>query len=133
MSNRVLIIDDDKELLEELADTLSSAGHDVDTASDPYTAVSYARKNPPDVILLDLKMVDISGFEIASLLKHDAKTAQIPILAMSGFYTLKEHEFLATICGIRKFLKKPLRASDVMLEIENIFKERYMVCRKKKL
>lgn len=122
MKNRILIIDDDEDYLSELSNALVGAGYDVMASSRPYTALEQTMMYRPDIILLDLNMRDISGFEIATLLKREARTAQIPIMAMSGFYILKEYEFLANICKIEKFFRKPLMLKDLIKEIEEMFR-----------
>ena len=60
----------------------------------------------PHLILLDLRMRSMSGFEVADGLKRFPETETIPVLAMTGFYTMKEHSWLMNFCGIRKCLKQ---------------------------
>ncbi len=70
------------------------------------------------MILLDLRMRRTSGFEIADGLKRFLETERIPVIAMTGFYTMKEHSWLMNFCGIKKCLKKPFNPLDVIAEIE---------------
>jgi len=120
---KVLIVDDDKEFLDELKETLVMTGYDVTGISDGLSAVKAARVSKPDVIVLDLRMHAMSGFEVADKLKGAPETSNIPVIAMTGYYTLKEHAWLMNFCGIRRCLKKPFSPLDVIAEIENVLKE----------
>ena len=115
---KVLIVDDDVEFLDELKETLVLTGYDVTGISDGASAVKAARVGKPDVIVLDLRMHAMSGFEVADRLKGSPETARIPVIAMTGYYTLKEHSWLMNFCGIKKCLKKPFNPLDVIGEIE---------------
>jgi CheY-like chemotaxis protein len=119
---RILVVDDDKEFLEELREMLAVTGYEVTSVGDSIAAVKAARVVKPDVILLDLRMKAMSGFEVADRLKGFPETAVIPIIAMTGFYTLKEHAWLMNFCGIRRCIRKPFNPLDVIAEIENVLK-----------
>ena len=67
---RVMIVDDDKEFLEELQETLFLNGYEVIKVNDPHQVLDSAGNNKPDIILLDLKMDHFSGFEIADDLRR---------------------------------------------------------------
>lgn len=115
---QVMIVDDDKEFLEELKELLVRSGYTVIDVNDSMHALKLARDSRPDVILLDLRMRRVSGFEVADGLKRFAETEGIPVIAMTGFYTMKEHSWLMNFCGITKCLKKPFNPLDVIAEIE---------------
>jgi len=123
-TKKVMIVDDDKEFLEELKETLILSGYDVTAVNESVMALKVARAVKPDVILLDLKMRLMSGFEIADGLKHLQETSKVTVIAMTGFYTMKEHSWLMNFCGIRKCLKKPFNPLDVIAEIERVFEEK---------
>jgi len=117
-AKNVMIVDDDREFLEELKEILVQTGYVVTDVSDSASAVKVAREIRPDVILLDLRMRQTSGFEVADGLKRFSETSGIPLIAMTGFYTMKEHSWLMNFCGIKKCLKKPFNPLDVIAEIE---------------
>lgn len=120
---KILIVDDDKEFLDELREMLSVTGYDVTSVGDSIAAVKAARVVKPNVILLDLRMKAMSGFEVADKLKGFPETAVIPVIAMTGFYTLKEHAWLMNFCGIKRCIRKPFNPLDVIAEIENVLKD----------
>lgn len=116
---KVVIIDDDKELLEELKVALDLSGYESVAVNDVDKAISVAKENKPDLVLLDLKMPKKSGLEIGSELVHLDKFKETPIIAMSAFY--KEGDFpLLAVHGIKKCLHKPFTLSEVIEEIERL-------------
>lgn len=120
---KILIVDDDKGFLEELKEMLEATGYIVIAVIDGYLALKAAQTTKPDLIILDLRMQSMSGFEVADRLKGFAQTAKIPIIAMTGYYTMKEHIWLMNFCGIKRCLRKPFNPLDVITEIESVFKE----------
>ena len=123
MKKKILVIDDNIELLEEFKDALIDSGYDVSAVSDGMKAVYAARKTRPDLIILDLKMEPRSGFEIASELKQRKDTASIPIIAMSAFYPKEKDDWLKRFCNISIFLKKPFSPSHIITHIEKLTEE----------
>lgn len=120
---RILVIDDDRELLQELKEMLEGAGYDITAVGDGFSAVNAAKAIRPDLILLDLRMEAMSGFEVADRLKGFSQTHRIPVVAMTGYYTLKEHSWLMNFCGIKRCIRKPFHPLDVIAEIEDVLKE----------
>lgn len=119
MPKKILVVDDDKVFLEELKKTLILNGYDVVGMSESAPALKVARAVNPDIVLLDLKMNEMSGFEIADGLRRMAETSRIPVIAMTGFYTLKEHSWLMNFCDIKKCLKKPFSPEEILSEIKS--------------
>lgn len=120
---KIIVVDDDDEFREELADMLKHAGYDVTALNECDSILDVAPEIKPDLIMLDLRLKSVSGFEGASALKYFPPTSNIPVIAMSAFYTMREHDFLANFCGIKRFLKKPFSQSDAVNGIEDILKE----------
>ncbi len=120
VSRKIMVVDDDKEFLEELKEMLIFSGYEVTGINDSTIALKVARVVKPDVILLDLRMRSTSGFEIANGLKSLIETSNIPVIAMTGYYTLKEHSWLINFCGIKRCLKKPFNPLDIIAEIEKV-------------
>jgi DNA-binding response OmpR family regulator len=116
---RVMIVDDDKEFLEELRETLFLNGYEVIKVDDPHRVLDSAGNNKPDIILLDLKMDHSSGFEIADELSRFTRTTDIPVVAMTGFFTENEHISLMGLCGINKCITKPFSAEQIVTAIES--------------
>jgi len=121
---KVLIIDDDREFGEELKELLELEGYNTTAFFDGTSALGMISRIKPDVILLDLKLIGESGFQIAYELKSFPKTADIPIIAMTGFFTEKEHAELMDMCGIQTCLIKPFDSQEVTEKIEAVLKKR---------
>jgi signal transduction histidine kinase/CheY-like chemotaxis protein len=82
--SRLLLIDDDVSLHQLLDEELSALGYTIESALSGEAGFAAAKKNAPDVILLDLMMPGMSGFEVAGLLKGEPSTARIPILVLTS-------------------------------------------------
>ena len=81
---RLLLIDDDTSLHELLDEELTRLGYTIESAFNGETGFAAAKANTPDVIILDLMMPGMSGFEVAGLLKDHPSTARIPILVLTS-------------------------------------------------
>jgi hypothetical protein len=117
---KIMIVDDNVEFLEELKELLDLSGYETTACIDGDSALAKAREERPDAILLDLKMDDKSGFQVADELRRMPEAANIPIIAMTGYYTEKEHALLVNICGINMRLLKPFNPLDVIAKLESI-------------
>ena len=84
ISYEILVVDDEDDLLELVRYTLSKAGHAITCASTGEDALTLARKQPPDLIVLDLMLPGIDGMEVCRRLKADSKTRDIPIIMLTA-------------------------------------------------
>jgi DNA-binding response OmpR family regulator len=119
---KIMVIDDNKEFLEELQELLNLTGYDTVVFSDGASALKMVSKIKPDVILLDLKLGKKSGFHVASKLKRFRKTANIPIIGITGFYVEKEQAKLMNTVGVKTFLIKPFESSEVIAKIKAVLR-----------
>ncbi len=113
----LVLIDDDPVDLETTAGLLENAGYHVTTLSDGRVGIPEVRGNPPDLILLDIKMPGVSGFEVAQRLKRDARTADVPILFLSGSSHV-EDRVRGLQLGADAVLLKPFHARELIANIE---------------
>jgi DNA-binding response OmpR family regulator len=86
--HRILVVDDEPSIRESLAMLLSVAGYDVSTARDGFDALLQLRRATPSVIVSDLNMPQMSGFELLSVVRR--RFPEIPVIAMSGAYETGE-------------------------------------------
>ena len=112
----VLIVDDVPENLALLHDALDEAGYVVLVATSGESALQSARKNRPDVILLDALMPGMDGFQLAQALKADFDTQNIPIIFMTGL-TETESVVAAFASGGSDYVTKPIRPQEVLARI----------------
>ena len=115
---RVLIVEDDRQVAEFLAEVLSQRAREVATATahDGFEAGQIASAFKPHVILLDLMMPGINGFEVCSRLKRDPATKMVEVIAMTSFYTAENVDRILS-AGAKACLAKPLDVDRLILEL----------------
>jgi PAS domain S-box-containing protein len=113
----ILIVDDEIAGLRLLTDILSSKGYKVRPTERPQSAIESAMADPPDLILLDVKMPEMSGFEVCRRLKQEKRTKDIPIIFVSGLQEIEDkiHGFKA---GGVDFISKPFQESEILARVE---------------
>ncbi len=103
---RLLIIDDEEDLVEALAVRFSASGFEVDTAADGEAGLRKVSERPPDIVLLDLAMPKMDGWEVCRRIRAKAETARLPIVLMTAAI-LPEVEAKAKRCGADEVVRKP--------------------------
>lgn len=121
-SEKIMIVDDNKVFLEELQEILTLTGYEIRTVNDSRLAISSALKYKPDMILLDLKMQGMNGFQVAEKLRECPRTASIPIVAMSGYFPLEQRSPLIDMGNMEAYLKKPFGVLDLIDHIEAVLR-----------
>jgi DNA-binding response OmpR family regulator len=81
---KILVAEDERDIRDLITITLEYAGYKVVPASDGEEAVNLARKETPDLILMDVRMPRMTGYEACTLMKADAKLRDIPVIFLSG-------------------------------------------------
>lgn len=123
MAKLVLVIDDGPEQRRFLERTLSAAGYRVVTAPDGEAGVAAAHSLLPDIILLDVMMPGLNGYQVCRALKADPATADRPILVL----TAKDEpadQFWAREVGADDFLTKPVDLTELIRRIETLTEPR---------
>jgi PAS domain S-box-containing protein len=116
---RVLIVEDDPDTVGFLEAAMRQIGFTPLVAADGYEALTMARRHRPDLILLDLRLPGMDGFEALTHLKRDAITQAIPIIAVSAHVADTERERKRLLAlGASAFLPKPFSIGDLLSEIE---------------
>ncbi len=116
---RVLIVEDDADTVGLLSATMRRIGFTPLVAADGYEALAMARRHRPDLILLDLRLPGMDGYEALTHLKRDAVTQTIPIVAISAHVADVDQERKRLIAlGAAAFLPKPFSIGELLDEIE---------------
>jgi len=110
---RVLVVDDNPDAADSLADLLGIAGHAVEVAHDGPTAVERARANPPDVVLCDIGLPGMSGYDVARALRGDPALRATRLIALSG-YAQAEDRRRAQEAGFDAHVAKPPDIDELM-------------------
>jgi CheY-like chemotaxis protein len=117
MSKAILIADDDPDILGIVSMSLETQGYTVYTATNGREAVDGAREHRPDLVLLDMMMPVLSGYEAVSELKTDETTRDIPVVGLSAKAMTTDME-RANDAGIDDYITKPFRIAQVLLTVE---------------
>lgn|SRR6059058_4511849 len=120
---RILIIDDDPRVRDTHRRLLERAGFDVRALPSPYEGLDASRDWPPDVILLDLVMPTISGFEAVKVFKKRPTMKHAILIAFSGMITDNEVDRFRRI-GFDEVLPKPVPAEELVIRIEEFLRRR---------
>ena len=115
---RVLVVDDDPSMRLLCAISLQREGHVVVEAPDVPTALTHARSEAPDLILTDVSMPELDGFELAEELRRDARTRTIPVVFISG-ETEPANEARARALGALAYLTKPFDPAALAAVVES--------------
>ena len=108
LTGKILVVDDSTANRYVATRILKTAGHQVLEAATATDGIAQARQSQPDVILLDVKLPDMVGFEATELLKSEPDTAHIPILQMSASYTSADAPALGLQRGADAYLTMPV-------------------------
>jgi diguanylate cyclase (GGDEF)-like protein len=114
----ILIVDDTPNNLRLLSTALTEGGYDVRCAKNGYMALVGAQSEPPDLILLDVKMPDISGFEVCLTLKTNPRTCEIPIIFLSAIDEVIDKVRAFEVGGV-DYITKPFQAEEVLARVKN--------------
>ncbi|MBI3850585.1 MAG: response regulator [Verrucomicrobia bacterium] len=114
----VLIVDDEEQNRTLLRDPLEARGFEVAEAENGVEALQRIADRPPDVILLDVMMPKMDGFEVCRRLRRNGRTAHIPVLMVTALSERKER-LLGIEAGANDFLNKPVDIQDVTLRVGN--------------
>jgi two-component system, cell cycle response regulator DivK len=117
--SRILVIEDNEDNLSLMRLLLERANYEVLSAANGFKGLEVARAEQPDLILLDLAMPEIDGWEVARELKSDIVTNNIPIIAVTAHALPKDRE-QAFEAGCNAFIVKPFSVAKLINEIENL-------------
>lgn len=120
MSNpKVLAVDDEPHILFILSQVLNKKGCNVLTAAGGEDAIKIAQKEMPDLIILDVMMPDISGYEVCQHLKSNPTTKEIPIVILTAEQN-EEHKDAMYKLGVVDYIPKPFSPNGLSSKIDEI-------------
>jgi two-component system phosphate regulon response regulator PhoB len=118
---KILVVDDEPDVVELVEFNLKTAGYQVLRAGDGGEALRRAREELPDLIVLDLMLPEVDGFEVCKILRRDQRTRNIPILML----TAKAEEIdrvLGLELGADDYVTKPFSPRELVLRIKNLLR-----------
>jgi DNA-binding response OmpR family regulator len=126
MNNRILLVDDDHELLAALELKLDKEGFQVETAPDGEVALEIIRKKLPDLVILDVNMPKVNGMEVCKTLRSDEETRDLAVIML----TARDDEIdrvLGLEFGADDYVTKPYNARELILRIKALLKRIFPV------
>jgi signal transduction histidine kinase/CheY-like chemotaxis protein len=115
----ILIVDDDDSIRSLLHQELSEAGYIIDEAANGKEALTMVRKKRPDLIILDIMMPEMNGFDVAAVLKNDPQTMDIPIIVLS----IVQDKTRGFRIGVDRYLTKPIDTGVLFSEIGSLLEQ----------
>lgn len=114
----ILIVDDKLENLKVLETTLIEQGYKVRKAINGSMALMGARAQPPDLILLDIKLPDIDGYEVCQQLKANLKTSDVPVIFLSALDDVLDKVKAFAVGGL-DYITKPFQTEEILVRVRN--------------
>lgn len=116
-SGKVLVVEDNELNMRLFCDLLGAYGFTTYQCRDGAKAVEIARKELPDLIIMDIQLPEVSGLDITRWLKDDAKVAHIPVLAVTAF-AMRADEQRVREAGCEGYLSKPIQIASFIRAVE---------------
>ena len=118
MKSKTLIIEDNENNMYLITFLLKNSGHDVFQAYDGQAGVELAKTENPDLILLDIQLPKMNGYEVARELRKDESLLNIPIVAITS-YAMPGDQEKALEAGCTGYIKKPINPDTFVGEVES--------------
>ena len=115
----ILIVDDDDSIRNLLHQELSDAGYLIEEAANGKQALEAVRRNKPDLIILDIMMPEMNGFDVAAILKNDPDTMDIPIIVLS----VVQDKTRGFRIGVDRYLTKPIDTARLFSEVGTLLEQ----------
>jgi DNA-binding response OmpR family regulator len=120
MGKKILVVDDEADILHFLELVLAERGYEVVAAASGQQALAEARTHMPDLVLLDIMMPQMDGWEVLRLLRVDPRTARIPVAMVSARTDAKDR-----VQGLQEgavdYICKPFSLDELLAKVEGIF------------
>jgi len=121
--SKILVVDDNEQLSNMLKDVLDSWGYEALTAAEGRSCLETARREQPDIILLDIMLPGLSGYEVCSELKRDTRTQSIAVIMMTALEDI-ESRIHGYKVGADNFLVKPINYNEVKAIIQKLLTDK---------
>ena len=115
---KILLVDDEPDIIEILQFVLEGEGYTCITASDGEEGLNKAREMAPDLIILDVMMPKINGYKISRLLKYDNKYKNIPIMMLTA-RSQEEDKAIGEETGADEYITKPFQVEEVVKKVKH--------------
>lgn len=118
----ILIADDMPDILNVLSSRLRALGYQVLEARDGMEALNHAKANQPDLVVLDVMMPELNGYQVCRRLKNDSQLSHIPVILLTAKDT-EADKFWGAEVGADLYLTKPIEPGAVVIHIQELLKK----------
>ncbi|MCA0447345.1 MAG: response regulator [Bacteroidetes bacterium] len=122
--SRILVVDDHESVLTLLKDCLEEENYFVETAQDGEEALGKISTRTPDLVIVDMMMPKMNGYELSKVLKGNRETRLIPIIMLTGLYDF-DAKIKAIDIGVDDFLGKPFNRTELITRVRSLLKTKY--------
>jgi DNA-binding response OmpR family regulator len=119
---RVLVVDDDPEIVDAVGEALQEDGYLVETATDGATALKRVLEAPPDLIVLDVRMPNLNGWEFCEIVRRQSHTRDVPVLFLTACSEVRD-QITAMQVGGSDHLPKPFRLAALRDKVRSLTRE----------
>jgi DNA-binding response OmpR family regulator len=110
---RILVVDDDPSVLKVVQTVLSAEGYEVEVAADGPEALRRILESPPALVILDVMMPGLNGWELCEIVRRQSHTREVPVLFLTGARVDVQDQITALQVGGSDHMKKPFRAEEL--------------------
>src|SRR5438105_4635024 len=123
MTKRILVVDDDAGIRETLRDVFLLDDFDCALAASAEEALALVASEKPQLIVSDVQLPDMSGYQLCQTLKRDALSRHVPVILISGSFTEPEDRLQAFELGADEFFAKPVNPMYLVARVKSILRE----------
>jgi CheY-like chemotaxis protein len=116
---KILVVDDEKDMLRLIEYNLNYHGYLVVTAQNGHEGLEKLRSEMPDLVLLDIKMPGLNGYEVCKIIKNEPSVRHIPVVFVSVAASEEDTQF----CGAQAYITKPFAPKTLLNKVKNILEE----------
>ncbi len=117
MGKRVLLVEDEKNIILGVSTCLEAVGYDVHVEEDGEKALKFVENEKPDLILLDLMLPKVDGFEVCRVLKGSEENRNIPVIVLTALAGEEDRQRIMEV-GADSYMTKPFRPQELWDEIK---------------
>jgi len=117
LKDNILIVDDDLSARQTLSALMEREGYEVRCAPSGQTALMFAQEEAPDLILLDIRLPDVDGFQVCQRLKENRRTCDTPVIFISALEEM-EDKIKGFVAGGVDYITKPFQVEEVLARVE---------------
>lgn len=117
MAKKILVVDDEPQVVDTIKARLEANNYEVVTGYDGMEALNMARNKNPDLVILDLMLPKLDGYQVCRMLKFDKKLSKIPIIMLTGLGKKEDREWGERV-KVDAYITKPFNVEELLKKIE---------------